>query len=111
MCAYLGWMRTNLPVRMIGSFPSAMRRRTVFSEQPLTCANSPTVSRRSGWAGRLVGFRVIGMDLLVLEMLCHLRTRGGASEKPGECENGRMWSRGRLLQVGEGPLLRSSRVR
>ena len=111
MCAYLGWMRTNLPVRMIGSFPSAMRRRTVFAEQPLTCANSPTVSRRSGWAGRLVSFRAIGTGLLLLEMLCHLRTRSRTPEKPGERKNGRMWSRDRLLQDGDGHLLRSGRVR
>ena len=111
MCAYLGWMRTNLPVRMIGSFPSAMRRRTVFSEQPLTCAYALTVSSRSGSAGRLVSFRAIGTGLLLLEMLCHLRTRSRTPEKPGERKNGRMWSRDRLLRDGDGHLLRSGRVR
>ena len=104
-------MRTNLPVRMIGSFPSAMRRRTVFAEQPLTCAYALTVSSRSGSAGRLVGFRAIGTVLLLLEMLCHLRTRRRTPEKPGERKNGRMWSRGRLLQDGGGHLLRSRRAR
>ncbi len=97
-------MRTNLPVRMIGNFSLAMCRRTVFSEQPLTCAYSLTVSNRSGSAGRLVSFRAIGTVLLLLEMLCHLRTRSRTPEKPGERKNGRMWSRGR-------PLLRSGHVR
>ncbi len=91
-------MRTNLPVRMIGSFPSEMRRRTVFSEQLLNSAYSLTVSSRSGSAGRLVSFWAIGTVLHLLEMLCNLRTRSRTPEKPGECENGRMWSRDRLLQ-------------
>ena len=104
-------MRTNLPVRMIGSLPSEMRRRTVFSEQPRTSAYSLTLSSRSGSAGRLVSFRAIGTVLLLLEMLCYLRTRSRTPEKPGQRKNGRMWSRDRLLQDGDGRPLRSGRVR
>ena len=104
-------MRTNLPVRMIGSFPSEIRRRTVFSEQPLTSAYSETVSSRSGSMGRFVSFRAIGTGLLLLEMLCHIRPRSRTPEKPGERKNGRMWSHDRLLQDGDGHLLRSGRVR
>ena len=104
-------MRTNLPVRMIGSLPSEMRLRTVFSEQPRTSAYSLTLSSRSGLAARLVVFRAIGTGLLMLEMLYHLRPRSRPTEKPGERKNGRMWSRDRLLQDGDGHLLRSGRVR
>ncbi len=74
-------MRTNLPVRMIGSLPSPMRRRTVFSEHPLTSAYSLTVSSRSGPAGRLSRFFDIGTMLLVLEILCRVRMRSRTPEK------------------------------
>jgi hypothetical protein len=59
-------MPTRRPVRMTGSFPSAMRRRTVFSEQPLICAYSLTVSSRSRPAVRASSFFVIAIVLLIL---------------------------------------------
>ena len=100
-------MRTNLPVRMTGSFPSAMRRRTVFAEQRLNSAYSPTVSNGSGSAGRLVRFFDIGIMLLVLGILWHARTRCRAPEKSGQRKNRGMRNHGTLLQDCRAQLFRS----